>query len=418
MVTTNSATLVNKGLEVIEAHLLFGVAFDRIDVVVHPQSVVHSMVEFVDGSTIAQCSPPDMRLPIALALGWPDRVPQAAPGLRLDHRHHLAVPAAGRRGVPGGAAGPRVGAAGATYPAVYNAANEECVAGLPRGPAAVHRDRRHGGRGSWTTTTPPSGALTLDGGARRRALGPGPRAPCDPGGVTVPRVPSLGVLVVRRRRRGVHRAARDRPPRARQAVRGQGHPVHGRLRPDPVVPPARRDRVRREGDPARRLHPDDRDVPAQARGGPALGPGRRPPAGWACWSTRPSRRAQPPRGLADQARQQSMEEIPPGDEDRVFYRLSVPRKVVVMMGGPIDEPASSPPCCSPIIVTGFGDRTARRPGCRHGQPVRPAGVRAGDRSSARRPTQVRRPRPGRAPARATGSSASTGSRSRSLGPGA
>ena len=78
VVTINSATLVNKGLEVIEAHLLFDVPFDRIDVVVHPQSVVHSMVEFIDGSTLAQASPPDMRLPIALGLGWPDRVPDAA----------------------------------------------------------------------------------------------------------------------------------------------------------------------------------------------------------------------------------------------------------------------------------------------------------------------------------------------------
>src|SRR6478735_11631021 len=79
MVITNSATLVNKGLEVIEAHLLFDIPLERIDVVVHPQSVVHSMVQFVDGSTIAQASPPDMRLPIALGLGWPARVPMAAP---------------------------------------------------------------------------------------------------------------------------------------------------------------------------------------------------------------------------------------------------------------------------------------------------------------------------------------------------
>ncbi len=78
LVTTNSATLINKGLEVIEAHLLFDIPFERIDVVVHPQSVIHSMVEFVDGSTIAQASPPDMRLPISLALGWPNRVPGAA----------------------------------------------------------------------------------------------------------------------------------------------------------------------------------------------------------------------------------------------------------------------------------------------------------------------------------------------------
>ena len=71
VITVNSATLVNKGLELIEAHLLFGIGFDRIDVVVHRQSVTHSMVEFTDGSTLAQASPPDMRIPIALALSWP-----------------------------------------------------------------------------------------------------------------------------------------------------------------------------------------------------------------------------------------------------------------------------------------------------------------------------------------------------------
>ena len=78
VVTINSATLVNKGLEVIEAHLLFGIPYDRIEVVVHPQSVIHSMVTFVDGSTLAQASPPDMKLPIALALGWPHRLDRVA----------------------------------------------------------------------------------------------------------------------------------------------------------------------------------------------------------------------------------------------------------------------------------------------------------------------------------------------------
>ena len=78
MNTLNSATLVNKGLELIETHLLFGIDYDRIEVVVHPQSIVHSMVTFTDGSTLAQASPPDMKLPIALALGWPARVPAAA----------------------------------------------------------------------------------------------------------------------------------------------------------------------------------------------------------------------------------------------------------------------------------------------------------------------------------------------------
>ena len=81
VVTINSATLVNKGLEVIEAHLLFGIPFDRIEVVVHPTSVVHSMVEFVDGSTLVQASPPTMLIPIALGLAWPDRVPGAAPAV-------------------------------------------------------------------------------------------------------------------------------------------------------------------------------------------------------------------------------------------------------------------------------------------------------------------------------------------------
>ena len=128
VVTTNSATLVNKGLEVIEAHLLFDVPMDAIDVVVHPQSVVHSMVEFVDGSTLAQCSPPDMRLPIGLALSWPERLPDAAAAcdwttastwefLPLDDEAFPAVRLARQ-----------VGAAGSTYPAVFNAANEECVA--------------------------------------------------------------------------------------------------------------------------------------------------------------------------------------------------------------------------------------------------------------------------------------------------
>lgn len=79
VITINSATLVNKGLEVIEAHLLYDIPFDRIEVVVHPQSYVHSMVEFTDGSTLAQATPPDMRGPIAIGLGWPQRIPDAAP---------------------------------------------------------------------------------------------------------------------------------------------------------------------------------------------------------------------------------------------------------------------------------------------------------------------------------------------------
>ena len=91
VVTINSATLVNKGLEVIEAHLLFGVPIDRIEVVVHPTSVVHSMVEFVDGATLVQASPPTMLIPIALGLSWPDRVPGHGPGRRLDQTGDVGV---------------------------------------------------------------------------------------------------------------------------------------------------------------------------------------------------------------------------------------------------------------------------------------------------------------------------------------
>lgn len=133
VVTVNSATLMNKGLELIEAHVLYGVPVTDIDVVVHPQSVVHSMVEFVDGSTLAQASPPDMRLPIALGLTWPERLAAVAPACDwtrastwtfepVDEEVFVALRVA-REAV----------AASATHPAVANAANEEAVAAFLAG---------------------------------------------------------------------------------------------------------------------------------------------------------------------------------------------------------------------------------------------------------------------------------------------
>ena len=113
MNTLNSASLVNKGLELIETHLLFGIPYDRIDVVVHPQSIVHSMVTFIDGSTIAQASPPDMKLPIALALGLAGPGARRGVGVRLHHGLHLGLRAARRRGLPRRRAGPGGGHAGA-----------------------------------------------------------------------------------------------------------------------------------------------------------------------------------------------------------------------------------------------------------------------------------------------------------------
>lgn len=128
VVTVNSATLVNKALEVIETHLLFDVAYERIDVVVHPQSVVHSMVEFTDGSTLAHASPPDMRLPIALGLSWPDRVPSAAPACDWSQAVTWTFEPLDDSAFPAVQLAREVGRAGGTLPAVFNAANEECVA--------------------------------------------------------------------------------------------------------------------------------------------------------------------------------------------------------------------------------------------------------------------------------------------------
>ena len=127
VVTTNSSTLVNKGLEVIEAHYLFDVPYDRIDVTVHPQSIVHSMVEFTDGSTLAQASPPDMRLPISLGLDWPNRVPGVGTPLDWTTASEWTFAPLDEEAFPAVALAKRVGVLGATFPAVFNAANEQAV---------------------------------------------------------------------------------------------------------------------------------------------------------------------------------------------------------------------------------------------------------------------------------------------------
>jgi 1-deoxy-D-xylulose-5-phosphate reductoisomerase len=133
VVTINSATLVNKGLEVIEAHELYRVPYRRIEVVVHPQSVLHSMVEFADGSTIVQASPPDMRLPIALALSWPDRLADAAPAVDWSAAHTWRLEPLDETAFPAVALARAAGEAGCCRPAIYNAANEECVAAFVAG---------------------------------------------------------------------------------------------------------------------------------------------------------------------------------------------------------------------------------------------------------------------------------------------
>jgi 1-deoxy-D-xylulose 5-phosphate reductoisomerase len=175
LVTVNSATLVNKGLEVIEAHLLFGFGLDRIDVVVHPQSIVHSMVEFFDGATIIQASPPDMRLPISLGLAWPDRVADAAPGLDWSAAATWTFEPLDDAAFPAVALAREAAAAGGTAPAVYNAANEACVddfmAGRISFPRIVDTVARivseHDAARAPVTTV--ADLLAVDDWARRRA---------------------------------------------------------------------------------------------------------------------------------------------------------------------------------------------------------------------------------------------------------
>ena len=127
VITINSATLANKGLEVIEAHLLFDIPYDAIEVVVHPQSIVHSMVEFIDGATVAKLSPPDMRLPIQWALGWPDRLPFAPTRMDWSEAFTLQFEPLDAETFPMVDIAVHAGRQGGTAPGVFNAANEEAV---------------------------------------------------------------------------------------------------------------------------------------------------------------------------------------------------------------------------------------------------------------------------------------------------
>ena len=127
-ITIDSATLFNKGLETIEAHWLFGVEMDRVEVVIHPQSIVHSMVEFADGSTLAQLSYSNMCFPIQYAVTWPDRVPNTLPPLDFSKLSKLEFFPPRYSDFPALNVARRAGATGGTLPAVMNAANEIAVA--------------------------------------------------------------------------------------------------------------------------------------------------------------------------------------------------------------------------------------------------------------------------------------------------
>ncbi|MFF0814240.1 1-deoxy-D-xylulose-5-phosphate reductoisomerase [Rhodococcus sp. NPDC003318] len=175
MNTLNSATLVNKGLELIETHLLFGIDYDRIDVTVHPQSIVHSMVTFTDGSTLAQASPPDMRLPIALALGWPDRVPGAAAACDFATASTWTFEPLDNAVFPAVDLAREAGRAGGCMTAVYNAANEVAAQyfldGQATFPSIVRTvEKVLAGGGQWSAAPATvDDVLAADGWARARA---------------------------------------------------------------------------------------------------------------------------------------------------------------------------------------------------------------------------------------------------------
>ncbi len=142
-VTINSATMMNKGLEIIEAHFLFDVEYARIDVVIHPSSIVHSMVEFVDGAVKAQLGVPDMRLPIALALSGGERLAGIAPPPDLPAVSPLHLEPADPVRFPAVPLARRAGELGGVVPAVLNAANEVLRRRLPPWRVPFRRDRRH-----------------------------------------------------------------------------------------------------------------------------------------------------------------------------------------------------------------------------------------------------------------------------------
>ena len=133
VVTINSATLVNKGLEIIEAHYLFAIPYSQIEAVIHPQSVVHSMVEYVDGSTIAQASPPNMKGPISFAINYPDRVQAATAPIDWKQSHNWTFAPIDNERFPAIDLARRCGALGGGLPAIFNAANEVCVASFISG---------------------------------------------------------------------------------------------------------------------------------------------------------------------------------------------------------------------------------------------------------------------------------------------
>ncbi len=136
VISINSATLVNKAHEIIEAHHLYGMNYSQIDAVIHPQSVIHSMVEFIDGATIAQASPPNMKGPISYAINWPERLKAATPALDWTQTHAWEFEPINQEKFPAIELAKRCGDLGGGLPAIFNASNEVAVDAFLKGSIA------------------------------------------------------------------------------------------------------------------------------------------------------------------------------------------------------------------------------------------------------------------------------------------
>ncbi len=267
---------MNKGLEVIEAHHLFGVPYERIDVVVHPQSIVHSLIELNDGAQLAHLGLPDMRVPISYALHFPERADVAVPRLDLAAaRQARASRSPTSRRFACLRLAREAGEAGGTAPCVAQRRRRGRGRGLPRGPDPVHRDRR-GDRGRRSTRTDVAADRPLRAAVRMRRRARA-RSPSGWSRQAPGRRHELGPRLRRLR-------VPDHPPRGGALRRGEGRRHAGRallplLPAEAVERQARRDRVRDRRDPARRLREDHRHEPrggARPRGRTA---GLLPPAG-------------------------------------------------------------------------------------------------------------------------------------------
>ena len=192
VITINSATLANKGLEVIEAHLLFEVPIDRIEVVVHPQSIVHSMVEFHDGAVVAKLSPPDMRLPIQLALGWPERLPHAPQRIDWAQPPTLTFEPLDEETFPMVALARHAGRTGGTAPGDLQRRQRAGGHGVPRTAPGIprHPGRCRGNLGGSGRPRPPT--LWRPCSTPKRAPAPPPTASSPP----APRLGACNVYVV------------------------------------------------------------------------------------------------------------------------------------------------------------------------------------------------------------------------------